>query len=148
VVLGPLGGILNSFDGDTVLEFPAGAFDDTVVVTHTPSSGVPPQGDFAGIGEVFHINSVYDSTGLPAQLAPGQTYHTTVTYTDDGLGSVLEQTLALYFWDTDGWVLESSSSVDTVANSVTATPNHLSLWGIWGKKARRVYLPLVVRETQ
>lgn len=26
--------------------------------------------------------------------------------------------------------------------------NHLSLWAVWGKKARRVYLPLVVRKAQ
>jgi peptide/nickel transport system substrate-binding protein len=148
VVLGPAGGVLNSFDGDTALEFPAGAFSETVVVTHTPSSGEPPQGYYSGIGEVFHIDAVYNSSGLPAQPAPGQTYSMTVFYTDDGLNPLLERTLALYYWDTDGWVLESSSSVDTVANSVTATPNHISLWAVWGKRTRRVYLPVVVRVWQ
>jgi len=90
------------------------------------------------------VTAVYSDTGQPAQLAPGQTYTITVRYTDAEKGPVIENTLALYYWNGSGWVKEPSSVVDTVANTVRATPNHFSLWAVLGE-TRRIYLPLVLR---
>jgi oligopeptide transport system substrate-binding protein len=138
------GGVLTSYQGDTVIQIPAGAVTDTIIITHTLTHILPPGGNLTGIGHEFDITAVYSSTGQPAQLAPGQTYTITVHYTDAEKGPAMENTLALYYWDGSGWVKEPSSVVDVAANTVTAHPNHFSLWAVLGE-TRRVYLPLVLR---
>ncbi len=142
--IGTGGGTLTSYHGDTTIQFSPGAITDTIVITHTPAYGMPPGGDLTGIGHVFDVTAVYSNTGQPAQLAPGQTYTLTVRYTDAEKGPAIESTLALYWWDGNQWVKESSSVVDTVSNAVTATPNHFSLWAVLGE-TRRVYLPLILK---
>jgi oligopeptide transport system substrate-binding protein len=142
--IGTGGGSLTSYHGDTTVQIPAGAITDTIVITHTPAYILPPGGNLTGIGHEFDVTAVYSSTGQPAQLAPGQTYTITVHYTDAEKGPAIENTLALYYWDGSGWVKEPSSEVDVAANTVTARPNHFSLWAVLGE-TRRVYLPLVLR---
>ncbi len=142
--IGPEGGSLTSYHGDTTIEIPAGAITDTIVITHTPAYGMPPEGNLTGIGHVFDITAVYSSTGQPAQLAPGQTYTITVQYTDAEKGPAIENTLALYWWDGSDWVKEPSSVVDPANNIVTAMPDHFSLWAVLGE-TRRVYLPVVLK---
>jgi len=142
--IGTGGGSLTSYYGDTTIQIPAGAITDTIVITYTPAYGMPPGGNVAGIGHVFDVTAVYSSTGQPAQIAFGHTYTVTVQYTDAEKGPAIENTLALYYWDGSQWVKEPSSVVDTVANKVTATPDHFSLWAALGE-TRRVYLPLIMR---
>ncbi|MGB9872429.1 MAG: peptide ABC transporter substrate-binding protein [Anaerolineae bacterium] len=142
--IGPGGGSLTSYYGDTTIQIPAGAITDTIVITHTPAYGMPPGGNLTGIGHVFDVTAVYSSTGQPAQIAPGQTYTVTVRYTDAEKGPAIENTLALYYWDGSTWVKEPSSVVDTVNNTVMATPNHFSLWAVLGE-TKRIYLPLVLK---
>jgi len=57
----------------------------------------------------------------------------------------IEKTHALYYWGGTQWVKESTSVVDTVNNTVTATPDHFSVWAVLGE-TRRVFLPVVLRE--
>jgi len=142
--IGTGGGSLTSYYGDTTIQIPAGAITDTIVITYTPAYGMPPGGNVAGIGHVFDVTAVYSSTGQPAQIAFGHTYTVTVQYTDAEKGPAIENTLALYYWDGSQWVKESSSVVDNIANTVTATPDHFSLWAVLGE-TRRVYLPLIMR---
>jgi len=142
--IGTGGGSLTSYHGDTTIQIPAGAITDTIVITLSPASILPPGGNLTGIGHAFDVTAVYSSTGQPAQLAPGQTYTLTVHYTDAEKGPAIEETLALYHWDGSQWVKEPSSMVDTAANTVTAHPNHFSRWAVLGE-TRRVYLPLVLR---
>ena len=59
-------------------------------------------------------------------------------------GAAIESTLALYSWDGNQWVKEPTSVVSEAANTVTATPAHLSLWAVLGE-TKWVYLPLVMR---
>lgn len=140
------GGSFASEADHTTYTFPAGTFTDTVIITHTARfiGEVPSLGNMVGISHFFESSAVYSSTGQPAQPASGQTYTITVRYTDAERGPVIENTLALYWWDGSQWVKEPSSEVDTVANTVTAAPNHLSLWAVLGE-TRRVYLPLVMK---
>ena len=142
--IGTGGGSLTSYYGDTTIQIPAGAITDTIVITYTPAYGMPPGGNLTGIGHVFDATAVYSSTGQPAQIAFGHTYTVTVQYTDAEKGPAIENTLALYYWDGSQWVKESSSVVDNIANTVTATPDHFSLWAVLGE-TRRVYLPLIMR---
>ena len=139
------GGTLTSTPDQTTYSFPAGTFSASVIVTHTMRlAGVPSFGNLTGIHHTFELNAVYSDTGQPAQPAPGRTYTVTVTYSDGEKGAAIEDTLALYYWDGGQWVKEPSSQVDTVHNTVTATPNHMSLWAVLGE-SKRVFLPLVLK---
>jgi hypothetical protein len=59
-------------------------------------------------------------------------------------GPAIENTLALYWWNGSQWIKETSSVVDTAANTITAAPDHFSLWAVLGE-TRRVYLPLTLK---
>lgn len=56
----------------------------------------------------------------------------------------VEDSLALYYWDGSQWVREPRSVLDTLANKVTAIPNHFSLQAMLGE-SRRIYLPLILK---
>jgi hypothetical protein len=130
--------------GGTV-DFPAGAFTDTVVVSYTV---VPPSGAMPSAGIFFDISAVYSDTGQSAQLAAGATFTIVVGYDENTLPpNVPEHTLKLYYWDEQllDWVAEPTSVVDTISNTLTATPNHLSQWAGLGQVQFNVYLPLVMK---
>jgi hypothetical protein len=136
------GGELTSYAGDTTINIPAGGFTDTVVLSHSPSYGNPPDGNLAGYGQVFEITAVISDTG---QLAlPTTTFNLQVSYSEDELGIIPEDTLALYYWMNNEWVLEPSSIIDPVNNTVAAAPDHLSKWAVFGE-VNRIFLPMTVR---
>jgi len=136
------GGVLTStFDSTTYL-FPAGAFANPVVISHTMTSSATSSTGLAGIGHSFAIAAVYSETGQAAQ--PTKPYTVTVQYTDEQKGAVKESTLALYYRDGKQWVKEPTSTVDVDSNQVVATPDHFSAWTVMGE-IRKVYLPVVRR---
>ncbi len=139
------GGTLTSSPDQTTYTFPDGTFSAPVIVTHTTRlTGLPGFGDLAGIHHAFELDAVYSATGQPAQPASGKTFTVSIAYSDEEKGAVIEDTLALYYWDGSQWVKEASSQVDTANNTVTATPSHMSLWAVLGE-TRRVYIPLALR---
>jgi len=139
------GGTLSSTPDQTMYTFPAGTFSTPVIVTHTLRlAGVPSTGNLTGIHHAFDLNAVYSDTGQPAQPASGKTYTVTIAYSDAEKGATIEDTLALYYWDGSQWVKEPSSVVDVAANTVTAHPNHFSLFAVLGE-TRRAYLPVVLK---
>ena len=100
---------------------------------------MPATGQLVG-GHPFDITATSSTTGQPIQ--PSKPYTITVHYTDAEKGPAIESTLALYFWDGSRWVKEPSSSVDAATNTITATPDHFSIWAALGE-TRRAFLPLV-----
>jgi hypothetical protein len=145
--IGPAGGSLSSSDGYTTFAFPSGAVTDTVQLEyrHLLLDHSTNVANLTDIGHVFDVTAVYSNTGELAQLAPGHTYTVTVHYTDTERSSVIESTLALYNWDGSQWDRDLTSVVDTVNNTVTATPDHFSKWAVLGEiRYWRIYLPLIV----
>jgi oligopeptide transport system substrate-binding protein len=143
-VVGPGGGRLDSYDGDTSIEFPPAALTATIVISHTPASGMPPGIGLRTVGQAFDLTAVYSETGEAATLAPGASYTMSVQYTDEALGATFEDTLALHYWDGSQWIAEPSSVVDTAANTATARPDHFSLWALIGENPR-TYLPAIMK---
>lgn len=144
------GGILTSLSYDTTLEFPPGTFTGTTNITYTGylPSLYPIPTELAGGNHYFDITVTYSNTGQIAQ--PTQFYTITVQYSDEDISGLIEDTLGIYYWDENQWILEESSNVDMETNSVVATPNHASSWAVLGTKQESetfwVYLPLVVNE--
>ncbi len=144
--IGPAGGSLTSYNGDTLLEFPAGAFTRPVIVTHSRAPRESPGGNLTSTGDEFELTAVYSDTGAPAQLAPGHFYTATLHYSDAAARRLDQSTLALYYWDTHSWVREPTSQVNPGANTLTGKPDHFSRWAVFGE-TNRVYLPLVIRDS-
>lgn len=141
------GGTLSSDDGDTTVEIPEGALTDTVIITHTPASAIPPGGSINSIGNAFDLTAVYSDTGEAAQIVPGYTCTVTTHYRDTDLGLTTEDTLGLYWWDAaaGAWTQQGiSSTVNTNENVVTAQVDHFSVFAVLGE-TNRVYLPLLLR---
>ena len=134
------GGALTDLAGDTSLVFPPNAFESNVIVTYSPSYGVQPIGELDGIQQVFEINAFDSVTQEMMPLSDGKTYTLTLNYDASKLRIVDEGSLALYYWDGSNWVKEPTSVVDPGTQSVTATPDHFSLWGIFGH-TNKIYLP-------
>ena len=147
VELSATGGALTSPDDGTLVEIPAKAFTETVVLYHTPVMPwtLPIDSVHRSIGHGFDLTAVYSSTGTAAHIATGTHYTITVPYQESELGFVDEQLLALYSWDGGEWQKETGSQVDPLANTVSAHPDHFSLWALLGD-VRRVYVPLVMRQ--
>jgi hypothetical protein len=140
------GGSLSSTSRDTRFIFGGGAFTETVLFTYRHLLTDQDTGTLAGIGRTFDLTAIYSNTGQSAQLVPGASYTTTITYTTSG--PAIEDTLGLYWWSdgTNGWWSKQgvTSSVNITDNVVTAQVDHLSLFAVLGE-TRRIYLPLVLR---
>jgi hypothetical protein len=115
-----------------------------MVITLSSVSKVKAVGPVTGIGHMFDLSAVFTPSGDPAVLAPGKTYNMTVHYTDQEVGPVKEETLALFSFDGTQWVKEPSSVVDQAANTVTAHPNHFSRWAVPGE-TNLAHPPLTLR---
>jgi len=111
-----------------ILQFPAGTFSEDVIVSYTLIAPMDT-GNLVGPGVFYELEAVYTDDGMPATIEPGASYTITIPYDESALPQGVEEAdLALYYWDGSDWVKEPTSVVDTIANTITATPDHFSLW--------------------
>ena len=124
---------------------PGGAFGEDVVLIQRDASGNPPQNGFTSTGQVFDI-SAYNQSGDGVNILEGQSVTMQVSYEDEQINFIHEDTLSLYYWDetTQSWILEPST-IDTENNLITANPTHFSLWAVIGESYDFVYLPMLTR---
>jgi peptide/nickel transport system substrate-binding protein len=136
------GGNLASPTDQTTYTIPSGTFTDTVTLTHTPVFFLqaPDSGKLVNIQHTFENSAVFTANGLPAQ--PAQPYTLEIQYTQAEVGPVIENTLALYYWDGFQWVMEPTSNLTLSTNTLTATPDHFSLWAVMGE-THRIFIPVV-----
>lgn len=119
------GGSLNAYN-TAQFDFPTGTFSDNVLVT---ISMTQPFGDEQHVGIFYDVSAVYESNGLPAAIEPVHTYTVVVNYDEANIpDGVDEAGLALYYWDGSAWQREPTSVVNIDANTLTATPDHFSIW--------------------
>jgi hypothetical protein len=138
------GGTLLSPDGMVSYIFPAGAFTETILVTHTallPGRVPAPTGSLADPVQAFELEATHASTGQPAQ--PAGTFTITAMYDPQGLGPAKESSLALYSWGGTSWRRESTAPPDMVAHTVVAAVDHFSFWAVLGE-TERVFLPMSI----
>jgi hypothetical protein len=139
------GGGLISTGGDTTITFPSGAFTDTAFITYRHLWTDQDSGSLQGIGHTIDISAVYTPSGEIAHLAAGKSFSVAINYATSG--AAIESSLKLFGWDEEShrWSEAGiSSSVDTNANTVNASVDHLSLFAVLGD-TYRVYLPVVMK---
>jgi hypothetical protein len=133
--VGTLGGGLDSPRDRLTYEFPAGTFTTTVSLHHQalPNPHSAPSLIQVPLQRAFQARATLQGAGNPLQVEPSGAFTLTLSYTDRERGGIMESSLALFYWDGSGWVQEPTSQVDPVANTLTATPDHLGTWGVFGK---------------
>jgi phosphonate transport system substrate-binding protein len=141
---------LTNDDGrETTLEIPPGAVDQPIEIS-IAQIPLPPDlpADFNFTGDAFELNAFVTGTvpgvGCYSPVDFNTTFTLTVDYDAGGLSTEKEAHLRLYYWQDGIWVEETSSVVDTTINSITATPDHFSIWAVLGRDSFPVYLPLIL----
>ncbi len=138
----PAGGTITPTVGVTVT-VGNHVFSDTVQFYFTEAPGDAAQFG-SDLGVLYELNAFFAGSGLPAQPQSGQTYTITISYDESQLPAGFDESmLALYYWDNGQWVRDKTSVVDTIANTITATPNHFSLWAALARY--NTYLPLIFK---
>lgn len=108
--------------------FSEATFSEDVSVTVDTSASLEPVGALKPIGLSYNISASALDGSSATPLKP---YTITLAYGDLNLPlRVNENDLALYSWNGTGWVKEQSSVVDPIAKTITASPNHFSLWAV------------------
>jgi hypothetical protein len=135
-------GVLTSPSDGTSYAFPAGSFSTPITVTHTPrfSGNLPSTGLLHSVNHSFDL-SIQAATATQASI-PAKPYTLSVTYSDAERGPAIEGTLAIYAWDGQRWVKLPTSTVNQVANKVTATTDRVGLFAVLGE-AKHVFLATV-----
>jgi ligand-binding sensor domain-containing protein len=137
------GGSLVSADGSTMVTFPAGAVTQDMVVTYTPMQP-SATGSLVGIGHFFDLSATAGKGISLPDVDFEKPYTLTVDYTHGELGTAIENTLGVYWWDGGQWLPEPTSRVEAGVDRVTANPDHMTLFAVLGE-TNRLYLPLVMR---
>lgn len=115
---------------------------------HTPvyDGNVPPAGD----ANLIPVHLAFDVRARDAAtdqfVTPTGPYNMVIPYDESRLNGAREGTLKLFWWDPamSSWV-EEPAVVDTTANTITASPNHFSIWRVFGTGLNFVYLPVIIR---
>ena len=136
------GGELLSPEDTTTYTFDADTFSEEVTVTHVPLSpvDVPSFEDLRSAGHTYSAEAMLEDV----LVDPALPYTVVIEYTDSEVGGILEDTLALYYWDGDSWEPEPTSVLDIDANTLTATPDHFSYWAVLGEPSTFfTFIPVV-----
>jgi hypothetical protein len=127
----------------TSIQVPAGAVSGTVQLSLSPLSFITniPDG-YGGIAHAFDLMGIYTGTN---QVIGGlaQPYTMTIDYYPSQANGLNEDSLAIYWWNGTSWQMEPTSQVDATANTVSATPDHFSLFAVLG--SNKTYLPQVTK---
>jgi tripartite motif-containing protein 71 len=139
------GGSLTSAADGTVYTFAIGALANDVRLRHVAvlPANTPAASKKVGIGHAFVVSASSAANDRPLlTLAGSQTYTLQVTYSPEELRGVSEGSLALYYWDGSAWQ-KQATTIDPATHTLTAHPNHFSLWSVMGTYA--IYLPGVIK---
>ncbi len=144
----PQGGTICLTPGVTLTAI-SGVFSETIILNYTLQS-ITSTGSLSNVGLFYDLSASYLTATQIAQPQAGQRYTITVTYRQEDLpAGINEADLALYYWNGSEWVKEPSSVVDVKANTISATPDHFSLWAALATNPnsdKKVFLPLILKE--
>jgi sugar lactone lactonase YvrE len=131
----PTGGSLVSDIDRTTVTFQNGDVTRDLRLLHTPilgSNSPDPRAGQVFVGHNFSVSATDASQDRPlTNLSAGKTYDLSIVIDPSGLIGVPENTLGLYSWNGTAWVQEAST-IDPGTHTLTAHPNHFSLWSVQG----------------
>ena len=147
---GETGGDIVSQDGYTEIDIPAGAFNGTLTFLFAPKP--EPSQSTGGLNFAGNSFELTASIGEVPVTTFDKALTLTLHYDDDRLGPIIEDSLMLYYWDTDQlkWVDAASSCVggeyirNLDENWLSLPICHLSEFGLLGESID-IYLPMIQR---
>ena len=150
------GGVITTPNGITIT-IPAGALNDDYRIVYNPIPTMPitlPTGlEFGQFYFGLHVlrNGVIidpppllnNPPGIDIDINYGPTLGSLQFPSNQKL---LEDTLALYYWDGNTWSTSGiTTTVSTNTDRLTAHLRHLSQFGLFGQPPYRLYLPIVMK---
>lgn len=144
-VIPPEGGILTGTVGVSItVTFPAGVYSETLTIRLEAVSTPPATGGFQLLGRVFSITAE-DGAGNSVTHFE-QPITIVIGYEESDVAGMAEEDLVLHYWDVaeQRW-LYIPGVVDTTANTLTITLDHLTEFAVLQFPHLRVYLPAIVR---
>jgi hypothetical protein len=139
----------------TTIGIPAGAVSGTTTIVFTGlENPVPPKFHLFG-GIAFSLDAYQDGVLLPGFVF-NEPLGVTLEYIDEDVAGIVEETLALYFWNGSVWV-DASTTCDPAStyernvdeNWLSVDICHLTDFGLFGESILPLnyfYMPSVVNE--
>ena len=141
----PEGGVLTGTVGfSTTVTFPAGVYSETLTIQLEVAATPPATGGFQLLGRIFSL-SAEDGQGNPVTHFD-QPFTIVIHYADEDVAGMNEEDLVLHYWSVaeERWVY-IPGDVDTEANTLTVTLDHLTNFAVLEVPHSRVYLPALLR---
>lgn len=138
----------NLVSGDFRFDFPSGAFTETVevnIVALNPDDlpAGPTEGQDTTKYQYF-IQAVSLDTRAPQEITLGKEFTLTVFYEDEGIRTVKEQTMGIFYWDPaeTHWTLAANQ--EFIENSrISADGSSLTYFAVMGEEADKIYMPII-----
>jgi hypothetical protein len=143
-VIGPpwYGGSLEAPDGRVRLDFPGNWVSQATRVAYTDTGPQGPLGNLQGV-RFFELSAVVEGTTTPVTTF-NSAFMLTARYGGTEIAGGVEESLALYRWNGEGWIREPTSRLDAGNDRLTATLDRMGLYAVLGETCR-LYLPSVGR---
>ncbi len=123
-------------DNSIIYTFPENSFATDVTLRHHPLFHSLPNIDNLAFAKGLETTAVDNETNQPVQ--PINPYSISIDY---GYGD--GETVAMYRWEDDGWVLLPDAAVDIEQNRISATLDQLSILAVTKEKTN-TYLPIIM----
>ena len=151
-IIGTAGGTLTSLDGRTSITVPTNALINYAIFTFTPLPD--PSYSPGALGDA-HNSFQLTAEGLDGEPVTTfiQPLNVTINYSDTDVLSMVEASLALFYYDTGGLTWQDAVTTcypgaytrDPLANTISLPLCHLSDFSVLGLPIRYIYLPLITR---
>ena len=145
------GGSVLTYDGSTLISIPAGAAGKDFYLEYTPFPAPTQPTGFAYAGRSFDL-SAFDVSDNPITsfVLP---LVVRISYNEADLGGVLENTLALFYWNSSSASWEDAVGTcpggaytrSTAENWFSLPVCHLSEFALMGAGINWLYLPMLLR---
>ena len=139
-----MGGVITSTGQATItITFPPGAVKQPVTLTLTLTETNPVSDTLQGVGASFAVEAHTANGQLLTHFL--QPITITTHYSDADVAGIAEEYLRIYYWDVvhSVWV-SLPTDVDSVANILTATLDHLTKFQVFGQTQLYLYLPVIM----
>jgi len=141
------GGVITSSSDATTTTIPKDGFSGDVIYRHEPlpaiNTPIGPEPSLVKVSTFFRNSAWKDGV----QVNPVQDYSISIAANTTGLTERQKQYLSLYYWNPEikRWRKDVSARLDAATGIITATPDHLGIWGVFYDR-EDVFTPIPVEE--
>jgi hypothetical protein len=141
------GATVTSSSDSITTTFPKDSFSSNITFRHEPlpaiNTPIGPEPTLVKVGSFFRNSAWKDDI----QVNPQKDYSISIAVNTAGLTERQKKYISLYYWNPEikRWRREVSTRLDAASGTITATPDHLGLWGVFYDRDV-VFTPIPVEE--